>query len=46
MDMGDLFAAGSDIMSQVSQAVETGDYSELSSSIKERVSKVTDELRE
>lgn len=46
MDMGDLFAAGSDIMSQVSQAVETGDYSKLSSSIKERVNKVTDELRE
>lgn len=46
MDMGDLFAAGNDIMSQVSQAVETGDYSELSSTIKQRVNKVTDELRE
>ncbi len=46
MDMGDLFTAGSDIMSQVSQAVETGDYSGLSSSIRERVNQVTDELRE
>lgn len=44
MEMDDLFKAGSDIMRDVSQAVESGDYSHLSGSIKEHVTQVTDQF--
>ena len=46
MEMDDLFKAGSDIMRDVSQAVESGDYSHLSGSIKEHVTQVTDQFRQ
>ena len=44
MEMDDLFKAGSDIMRDVSQAVESGDYSYLSGAIKEHVTQVTDQF--
>ncbi len=46
MDMNDLFRAGSDIMDEVSRAVETGDYSRLTGSIQSRVNEVTEQVRE
>ncbi len=44
MEMDDFLKAGSDIMKDVSKAVESGDYSGLSGSIRDRVTQVTDQL--
>ena len=41
MNMKDVCEAGSDIMNAVADAVETNDYSNLSSTIKNRVTDVT-----
>ncbi len=46
MEMDDFLKAGSDIMKDVSRAVESGDYSNLSGSIRDRVTQVTDQLGE
>ena len=46
MDMGDLFHAGSDIMDAVTKAVETGDYSELSDSIQDRIDDAAEQIKE
>lgn len=44
MEMDDFLKVGSDIMKDVSKAVESGDYSGLSGTIRNRVTQVTDQL--